>query len=77
MGGVIVAVLLLGLLRQGMLIAGFSDMVTSMLTGAILIGSIAVRNLFSTRAGGFGRRLLAFVHRPAVAGTDITRHGAP
>ncbi|APG03623.1 hypothetical protein BJI69_06685 [Luteibacter rhizovicinus DSM 16549] len=77
MGGVIVAVLLLGLLRQGMLIAGFSDMVTSMLTGAILIGSIAVRNLFSTRASGFGRRLLAFVRRPAVAGTDITRHDAP
>ena len=77
MGGVIVAVLLLGLLRQGMLIAGFSDMVTSMLTGAILIGSIAVRNLFSSRAGGFGRRLLAFVRRPAVAATDITRHDAP
>jgi AI-2 transport system permease protein/rhamnose transport system permease protein len=63
MGGVIVAVLLLGFLRQGMLIAGFSDMVTSMLTGAILIVSIAVRNVFSTRGGGFGTRLLALVRR--------------
>lgn len=61
MAGVIVAVLLLGYLRQGMLIAGFSDMVTSMLTGAILIGSIAIRNVFSTRGGSFGTRLLALV----------------
>jgi ribose/xylose/arabinose/galactoside ABC-type transport system permease subunit len=77
MGGVIVAVLLLGLLRQGMLIAGFSDMVTSMLTGAILIGSIAIRNIFSTRVGGFGKRLLALIRRPAIAGPDATRHDAP
>lgn len=63
MGGVIVAVLLLGFMRQGLLIAGLSDMVTSMLTGAILIASIAVRNLFSTRGGGLGARLLALVRR--------------
>ena len=43
--GVVIAVLLLGFLRQGMLIAGFSDMVTTMLTGAILLGAIAARNL--------------------------------
>jgi len=77
MGGVIIAVLLLGLLRQGMLIAGFSDMLTSMLTGAILIGSIAVRNIFSTRVGGFGKRLLALVRRPATAGPDTIRRDAP
>lgn len=62
--GVIIAVLLLGFLRQGMLIAGFSDMVTTMLTGAILIVSIAVKNLFDGR-GGFGQRLLARFGRSA------------
>lgn len=70
MGGVIIAVLLLGFLRQGMLIAGFSDMVTSMLTGAILIGSIAIRNIFSSRVGGIGKRLLALVRRPPVVASD-------
>jgi AI-2 transport system permease protein/rhamnose transport system permease protein len=53
--GVIIAVLLLGFLRQGMLIAGFSDMVTTMLTGAILLGAIAARNV---NAGGVGGALL-------------------
>ena len=59
--GVILAVLLLGFLRQGMLIAGFSDMVTTMLTGAILLGAIAVRNL------GSGRRTLFKRFRPKTA----------
>ena len=52
MGGVIIAVLLLGFLRQGMLIAGFSDMVTTMLTGAILLGAIAIKNIAPGGAGG-------------------------
>lgn len=50
--GVVIAVLLLGMLRQGMLIAGFSDMVTTMLTGAILLAAIAVKNLFAGRGSG-------------------------
>jgi len=50
--GVVMAVLLLGVLRQGMLIAGFSDMVTTMVTGAILLGAIALRNLVSGRGTG-------------------------
>ena len=50
--GVVLAVLLLGFLRQGMLIAGFSDMVTTMLTGAILLASIAIKNLANPRGGG-------------------------
>ena len=50
--GVIIAVLLLGFLRQGMLIAGFSDMVTTMLTGAILLGAIAIKNIYAGRRGG-------------------------
>ncbi len=50
--GVIIAVLLLGFLRQGMLIAGFSDMVTTMLTGAILLGAIAIKNVTAGRRGG-------------------------
>ena len=49
--GVVVAVLLLGFLRQGMLIAGFSDMLTTMLTGAILLGAIAIKNML----GGGGK----------------------
>ena len=52
MFGVIVAVLLLGFLRQGMLIAGFSDMVTTMVTGAILLGAIAIKNFTAESAGG-------------------------
>ena len=60
--GVIVAVLLLGFLRQGMLIAGFSDMVTTMMTGAILLGAIAIKNY----AGGAGGALLRRI-RPKTA----------
>ncbi|NPD69184.1 ABC transporter permease [Lichenicola cladoniae] len=56
--GVVIAVLLLGVLRQGMLIAGFSDMVTTMLTGAILLAAIAIKNVFAGR-GGFLPMLLA------------------
>jgi AI-2 transport system permease protein/rhamnose transport system permease protein len=52
MAGVVLAVLLLGVLRQGMLIAGFSDMVTTMVTGAILLAAIAIRNLLSGRGTG-------------------------
>jgi ribose/xylose/arabinose/galactoside ABC-type transport system permease subunit len=61
--GVTLAVMILGVLRQGMLIAGFSDMVTTMLTGAILLSSIAIKNLFSSRGFDLGlvvRRLTAF-----------------
>ncbi|MBE7210557.1 MAG: ABC transporter permease [Gluconacetobacter diazotrophicus] len=47
--GVAIAVLLLGFLRQGMLIAGYSDMVTTMVTGAILLAAIAARNLLGDR----------------------------
>ena len=54
--GVVIAVLLLGFIRQGMLIAGFSDMVTSMFTGAILLTSIAIKNLINPR--GFSLRHL-------------------
>ncbi|WP_284946429.1 ABC transporter permease [Acidisoma cladoniae] len=50
--GVVLAVLLLGFLRQGMLIAGFSDMVTTMATGAILLAAITIRNLLSGRGTG-------------------------
>jgi ribose/xylose/arabinose/galactoside ABC-type transport system permease subunit len=50
--GVVLAVLLLGVLRQGMLIAGFSDMVTTMVTGGILLAAIAIRNLISGRGTG-------------------------
>ena len=58
--GVVIAVLLLGMLRQGMLIAGFSDMVTTMLTGAILLGAIAVKNLFAGRGTGLSTLLGRF-----------------
>jgi ribose/xylose/arabinose/galactoside ABC-type transport system permease subunit len=60
--GVSLAVMILGVLRQGMLIAGFSDMVTTMLIGAILLSSIALKNLFSNRGFDLGsiiRRLTA------------------
>ncbi len=50
--GVVVAVLVLGFLRQGMLIAGFSDMLTTMLTGAILLAAIAIRNTLAGRGTG-------------------------
>lgn len=52
--GVTLAVMILGVLRQGMLIAGFSDMVTTMLIGAILLSSIAIKNLFSSRGFDLG-----------------------
>ena len=64
--GVVIAVLLLGLLRQGMLIAGFSDMVTTMLTGAILLGAIAIRNLLAGRGTGLAMRLARLRGRSAV-----------
>lgn len=51
--GVVIAVLVLGFLRQGMLIAGFSDMVTTMLTGAILLAAIAIKNMLAGRGTGF------------------------
>ena len=55
--GVVIAVLLLGMLRQGMLIAGYSDMVTTMVTGAILLGAIALKNLFAGRGSGLATLL--------------------
>ncbi|GAB0116741.1 ABC transporter permease [Acidisoma sp. 7E03] len=63
MAGVVIAVLLLGMLRQGMLIAGFSDMVTTMLTGAILLAAIALRNLLSGRGTGLALLFLRFRNR--------------
>ena len=51
--GVVIAVLLLGFLRQGLLIAGVSDMITTMVTGGILLGAIAIRNALSPGRGGF------------------------
>lgn len=51
--GVVIAVLVLGFLRQGMLIWGFSDMVTTMLTGAILLGAIAIKNMLGGKGTGF------------------------
>ena len=62
--GVVMAVLVLGFLRQGMLIAGFSDMVTTMLTGAILLASIAVKNLFNRRGTGLLDHFRALIRRP-------------
>ncbi len=58
--GVTLAVMILGVLRQGMLIAGFSDMVTTMLTGAILLSSIAIKNLFSSRGFDLGSVIRRF-----------------
>ena len=55
--GVVIAVLVLGFLRQGMLIAGFSDMLTTMLTGAILLAAIAIKNTLAGRGTGFARLL--------------------
>ncbi len=67
--GVVIAVLLLGFLRQGLLIAGVSDMITTMVTGAILLGAIATRNALSPGQGGFGRVLRRFrAGRPQRAG---------
>jgi ribose/xylose/arabinose/galactoside ABC-type transport system permease subunit len=64
--GVVIAVLLLGFLRQGMLIAGFSDMVTTMVTGAILLAAITIRNLLSGRGTG----LALLLRRIRGAGRD-------
>jgi ribose/xylose/arabinose/galactoside ABC-type transport system permease subunit len=58
--GVVIAVLLIGFLRQGMLIAGFSDMVTTMVTGAILLAAITIRNLLSGRGTGLALLLRRF-----------------
>ena len=63
--GVVIAVLLLGMLRQGMLIAGYSDMVTTMVTGAILLGAIALKNLFAGRGTGLAMLLRRLRFRPA------------
>jgi ribose/xylose/arabinose/galactoside ABC-type transport system permease subunit len=60
--GVALGVLILGVLRQGMLIAGFSDMVTTMLTGGILLVSIAAKNLLSDRGFGYGAALLRLLN---------------
>ena len=49
--GVVLAVLVLGFLRQGLLFDGYSDMVTTMVTGVILLGSIAVKNAFTGQGG--------------------------
>ncbi len=64
--GVVIAVFLLGFLRQGMLIAGFSDMVTTMVTGAILLGAIATRNALAGHGSGFALAL-ARIRRPKPA----------
>jgi len=63
--GVVIAVLVLGFLRQGMLIWGFSDMVTTMLTGAILLGAIAIKNMLGGRGAGLAL-LLARLGRKRV-----------
>ncbi len=64
--GVVIAVLVLGFLRQGMLIAGFSDMLTTMLTGAILLGAIAIKNTLAGRGSGFALLLGRLRrHKPA------------
>jgi len=60
--GAVLAVLILGFLRQGLLIAGFSDMVTTMVTGAILLIAITAKNLLA--GGGFVARLQARFARP-------------
>ena len=72
--GVVIAVLLLGFLRQGLLIAGVSDMITTMVTGAILLGAIAVRNALSPGVGGFTRlfRRLTAGSRPETQTRDVT-----
>ena len=68
--GVVIAVLLLGFLRQGMLIAGYSDMVTTMLTGAILLGAIAIKNILSGRGTGLAALLTRIRgRRPATTGS--------
>jgi ribose/xylose/arabinose/galactoside ABC-type transport system permease subunit len=68
--GVTLGVMILGILRQGMLIAGFSDMETTMLTGGILLASIATKNLFSDRGFGFGALLR---HALTRSGPELTQ----
>jgi AI-2 transport system permease protein/rhamnose transport system permease protein len=51
-----------------MLIAGFSDMVTTMLTGGVLIVSIAVKNLFDTRGLSLGNRIRTLLKRSSTPG---------
>jgi ribose/xylose/arabinose/galactoside ABC-type transport system permease subunit len=68
MTGVVLAVLMLGVLRQGMLIAGFSDMVTTMVTGAILLAAIAIRNLLSGRGTGIA---LLFLRLRRIGGGKV------
>ncbi|WP_407570395.1 ABC transporter permease [Deinococcus altitudinis] len=62
--GAVLAVLLLGFLRQGLLIAGFSDMVTTMVTGAILLVAITAKNLLGN-PGTFVTQLQARFSRPS------------
>ena len=69
MAGVVIAVLVLGFLRQGMLIAGFSDMLTTMLTGAILLAAIAIKNTVAGRGTGLGRLLGRLDPRKAIPAT--------
>lgn len=73
MTGVVLAVLILGLLRQGMLIAGFSDMVTTMLTGAILVAAIAIRNLLSGRGSGIALLFLRLRSLGGGTGTEAAK----
>jgi ribose/xylose/arabinose/galactoside ABC-type transport system permease subunit len=69
--GAVLAVLMLGFLRQGLLIAGFSDMVTTMVTGAILLVAITAKNLLGT-SGSFATQLQARFSRPSTAPPEQT-----
>ncbi|UBV44607.1 ABC transporter permease (plasmid) [Deinococcus taeanensis] len=62
--GAVMAVLILGFLRQGLLIAGFSDMVTTMVTGAILLLAITAKNVLG-RPGPFLTTLQSRFARPS------------
>lgn len=62
--GAVLAVLILGFLRQGLLIAGFSDMVTTMAIGAILLIAITAKNLLGT-PNTFVAQLQARFSRPS------------
>ena len=61
--GVVMAVLILGFLHEGLLIDGVSDMVITMVTGAILLAAIAIRNAVSPSRGQGVGRLLARLRR--------------
>ena len=65
--GVVIAVLLLGVIRQGLLIAGFSDMVTTMLTGTILLAAITTKNALAGRGTGAAALLTRLRGRSAAA----------